>query len=173
MTSITKSLIYNVEYNIPRVVLGSNVRQNRSIDGKLKLVPGADCPIEFIFGNRDGKQLNITNFEVKMLFWQTLRHNITSAAPDSFDTAPNDIILAKRMEVQKGYEGQAFVLLTNEDTQMLHARTQSSGGLRWGVFLVNEDKQVFPMVVTSSGGHFADVVFDYHSLPNYEAIISS
>lgn len=172
MTAITKSLIYNVEYNIPRVVLGSNVRQNRAIDGKLKLVPGADCPVEFHFGNRDGKALNINNFQVKMLFWQTLRHNITGS-PDSFDTAPNDIILSKRMEVQKGYEGQAFVLLTNEDTETLHAKTQSSGGLRWGVFLVNEDNQVFPMVVTSSGGHYADVVFDYHSLPNYEAIISA
>lgn len=171
MTSITNSVSYNSEYNIPRVNVSSDVNQNRAISGKITLIPGADSPIEFNHSNKDGASLQLVGFTVKMVFWKNARFN-TSASPETFSVQNQEIVLTKEATVSDPYSGKSFILLSHDDTYLLYQKSRECG-LRWGLFLINEDKQLFPMIVNAAGGTFAEVVFDYNPMPSYEQIIGS
>ena len=78
---MSNRVIYNVEYDIPRVNLSLPGRQNRSGDGILRITPGMDEAFEFIFGNQDGVPLNLVPFKVKIVFWVKQDMDIDEMVP--------------------------------------------------------------------------------------------
>jgi len=78
--------------------------------------------------------------------------------------------LRKLIDIIEPYEGTGAVLLTNDDTDAL-ARAANNNGMRWGVFLVNTDKQVFAMSVSNTGDVSGQVIIRTGNVPSYEMII--
>jgi hypothetical protein len=172
---LPKTTVYNVEYNIPRVVVGVPGRQNRSGDGRLRITPGMTEPIEFIWGNFDGVPLNLGGFQVKLIFW-TMENLGDTARPSpdvqSFGPGHSKIVLTKKIELQDPHGGRGTVLIMGEETFALHR--QETHGLRWGLFLINDTGNIFPTQVTSSGARWGTVLFDRDSgIPSPELIKNS
>ena len=106
---MSNRVIYNVEYDIPRVNLTLPGRQNRSGDGSIRITPGMDEAFEFIFGNQDGVPVNLVPFKVKIVFWVKQDMDIDELVPGQ-----TKIIFGREFEVQSPYTGRVFGLLTAE-----------------------------------------------------------
>jgi hypothetical protein len=145
--------IYNIQYNIPRPNISLPGRQNRTTDAFLKITPGMDEPIEFVFGNQDGVPINLLPFKVKIVFWQ-----LQTIDSDEITVFQSEIILAKEFEITDPYAGRVVGLLTNEDTLTLG--NVGSTYIRWGLFMINSDGQVFPAEVNRNRGRVGTVVMD-------------
>ena len=156
--------IYNVEYNIPRVDLSFAGRQNRSTDGILHITPGMTEPIEFRFGNQDGVPLNLAHFTLKIVFWKNYTLDV-----DERGMGQSKIIFAKQLEIVKPYEGGVIVKLDDDETYRLGQ--VSSRSIRWNIFAINEDKEVFPMQVSRSGSRDGTVIIDTASGIPYSELI--
>lgn len=148
--------IYNVEYNIPRVNLQFPGRQNRCNDGVLRFTPGMDEVIEFIFGNQDGVPLNLLPFKIKIAFWKVRDLEQTQMAPGQ-----SEVIFAKEIEVPNPYSGTAVVLFTNQET--LELSRHGITNLRWSLFMINEEGNVFPAQVDRNGGRYGTLLIDVDS----------
>jgi hypothetical protein len=160
------STVYNLSYDVPRVLLSSPGRQNRASDGQLRITPGMTEPFEFVFGNQDGMAINLVPFTIKMVFWKT--NTITEGLAGLGQT---EIILAKTAEVGDPYSARAMIVLL--DTETVKLGLQGARQLRWGVFMIGTDQTVYPCNVSSSGGRYGTVSLDLTSgTPTAEIIRS-
>lgn len=169
MTSqITETTVYNVQYVIPRIVLGTRGRQNNALTGSMKITRGAAEPIEFIWGDTDGIPVGLLGFTAKLVFW----------SPDPFDDEQfldgrkSEIIMSKPVEIKDPYKGIGFVMLTGEDTSRLGMAARSRG-IRWGLYLINENKDVFPCTVSEGGNRWGILHVEWDQTPDMESIKSS
>jgi len=168
---MSNRVIYNVEYNIPRVNLSLPGRQNRSGDGILKLIPGIDEPIEFVFGNQDGVPINLLPFtdkgKVKIVFWVMETQEDLEQIPGQ-----QKIIFSKELIVDQPHVGRIICLLTAEDT--LRLAEEQTGAVRWGLFMINENGAVFPAEVNRNRKRYGTVQLDFDSgIPVAELIKST
>jgi hypothetical protein len=164
---MSSRIIYNVEYDIPRVNLSLPGRQNRSGDGCLRITPGMDEPFEFVFGNQDGVPINLLPFQVKLIFWVMQDMDIDEMVPGQ-----TKIVLSHTMDVQQPYNGRVFALLTSEDTMKIVEEQTSL--VRWSLFMINEQGNVFPTEVNRNGGRAGTVRMDIASgMPIAEMVKSA
>jgi len=164
---MSNRFIYNVEFNIPRVNITLPGRQNRSNDGILRITPGMDEVYEFVFGNMDGVPINLLPFKVKIVFWS--RENLEI---DHMQPGGSKILFAKEIPVTDPYKGRIVCLFTNQDT--LKIASESGTGLRWGLFMINEEGNVFPAQVDRNGGRNGTVMLNLDiGMPTAEVIKSA
>jgi len=163
---MSNRVIYNVEYDIPRVNLSLPGRQNLSGDGVIRITPGMDEAFEFVFGNQDGVPVNLVPFKVKIVFWVKQDMDIDDLVPGQ-----TKIVFGKELEVQFPYTGRVFGLLTADETTAI-AREQTSL-VRWNAFMINEAGNVFPAEVNRNGTREGTVRMDFASgIPTAEMIKS-
>lgn len=168
---MSNRVIYNVEFNIPRVNLSLPGRQNRSGDGILKITPGIDESFEFVFGNQDGIPINLLPFtdegKVKIVFW------IMETQEDLAQTPGQEtIIFAKELNVTQPHTGRVFCLLTSEDT--LRLAEEQTGQVRWGLFMINDQGNVFATEVNRNRQRYGTVQLAFESgIPSAEVIKSA
>jgi len=169
-SQLTKPSLHNVSYDIPRFVVGASGSQNRSANSDLKLYAGIAQPLDFRFQSRDGVPINLTPFTAYLIFWTSDRFEFDRGPGGYSLDQIKDISLRKKIDIIEPYEGVTTVLLTNEDTDLL-ANEARSNSMKWGIFLLNSDKQVFAMSVTNLGDVAGNVVINTGSVPSYEMII--
>jgi len=160
------STVYNVNYDIPRVLLSSPGRQNRAGNGLLRITPGVTEPIEFVFGNQDGMAISLVPFTIRLVFWRNL--NVEDNVATMGQT---EVILTKDAEVSDPYEARAVVVLTDLETSQLGLR--GARQLRWAVYMIGADSTVYPANVSNSGSRWGTVQLDLTSgMPTAEMIRS-
>ena len=147
---------YNVQYNIPRVMVSFPGRQNRLMEGELRITPGLTEVVEFLFGNQDGIPLNLVPFKVKIVFWT--RNDLDR---NKLSLGRSEIVLSKEIQVDDPYAGVVTMIL--EDSETLTLGHEGAGSLRWSLFMINEEGQVFPAQVSRTGGRFGTVLIDLDS----------
>lgn len=158
---------YIVQYNIPRVQVQLPGRQNRLMEGEFRVSPGLAEAVMFYFGNQDGVPMNLLPFTIKFVVWspRILDHQTVAMGQ-------SDIILAKEIPVIDPYSGYVEMLLEHEDTIKLGLH--AGGNLRWSLFMINEERQVFPVQVSRSRGRFGTVIVDVESgMPQADLILSA
>lgn len=150
------TMTYNVQYNIPRVMVQFPGRQNRLTDDDFTITPGITEVIEFRFGNQDGVPLNLLPFQIKLIFW-------TQSIFDrnSLSLGQSDIVLSKVIQVDDPYSGSVTVILDDEET--LRLGHEGASALRWSLFMINDEQQVFAAQVSRSGGRYGTVRVDLSS----------
>lgn len=148
--------VYNVQYVIPLVNLSMPARQNRSHASVLRITPGMTEPIEFHMGNIDGVPINLTPFRVKFVVWKMNQNDIIYTS-----LSQSEVVFSKELEIQAPYEGRFTMVLTEDDTTKL-ARSGAST-LRWSLFMLNEDGEVFPGQITASGARWGTLTIDLDS----------
>lgn len=163
--SMSNRVIYNVEYNIPRVNLSLPGRQNRSGDGVLRITPGMSEAIEFVFGNQDGVPITLVPFDMKLIFWVKQDMDI-----DEMTVGQSKILFAHKMEISEDYAGRVFCRLTPEET--LSIAEEQTSLVRWSVFMLDQDSDdVYPTEVNRNGGRAGTVRLDIASgLPIAELV---
>ncbi len=158
---------YNVQYNIPRVNISLPGRQNRTNESVLRFTPGMTEPIIFHWINQDGIPINLLPFQIKFVAWKMLTMDI-----DTLDIAQSEIILSKVVDVKDPYSGEAVLMLESNET--LKMGQEGGREIRWSLFMINDEGQVFPSSVNSNGGRYATAVLDINSgIPIAEIIKSS
>ena len=163
---MSNRVIYNVEYDIPRVNLSLPGRQNRSGDGVIRITPGMDEAFEFIFGNQDGVPINLIPFKVKIVFWVKQDMDIDELVPGQ-----TKIVFDKELRVEEPYTGRVFGLLTADETTRIASEQTSL--IRWSAFMINEAGNVFPAEVNRNGTREGTVRMDFASgIPTAEMIKS-
>ena len=164
---MSNRVIYNVEFDIPRVNLSLPGRQNRSGDGCIRITPGMDEAFEFIFGNQDGVPINLVPFKVKLIFWVKQDMDIDEMVPGQ-----SKIVLAHEMKVEMPYTGRVFGLLTSDQTTKIAGEQTSL--VRWSIFMLNEAGNVFPAEVNRNGSRAGTVRMDFGSgIPTAEMVKSA
>ena len=156
-SQLTPTSVYRLSYQIPRIVIGSPSHNRPHSDGRLTITPGTFQPLELALEGAGNKPLNLVPFKVKFLVWNT--HRIDTKEEVTLFNGDNsyDVICSLLGDVVDPYSGSAFAMLSDEQTLQIGNAAQN-GSIRWGVFLINEDSQVFPMAVTSSGTTYGTIV---------------
>lgn len=147
---------FQTQYNIPRVQVQMPGKQNRLTDTVLRITPGMTEPFEFLFGNQDGVPLSLRGFTLKFIFWSKIALDDNATA-----MGQSEIVLAKKIAISDPYATSVEIVLTDEDT--LKLGLARSIGLRWSLFLINEEGDVFPLQVTRRGGRYGNVQLDLDS----------
>ncbi len=166
---MSNRVIYNVQYTIPRVNIQLPGRQNRTNDATLRFTPGMTEAVEFWFGNQDGVPINLVPFELKWVFWKmnTMDH-------DELDIMQSEILLTKKVTIPEDmrYEGKALAVLEAEDTlKLVHGGSRM---VRWGLFMLNDEGQIFPCQVNQNGDRWASAILDIESgIPIAEIVKSA
>lgn len=166
---MSNRIIYNVEHNIPRVNLSLPGRQNRSGDGVLRITPGMSEAVEFVFGNQDGVPITLVPFKIKIVFWVKQDMDIDEMVPGQ-----TKIVFAATADsgTTADYTGRVFMLLSDVDT--LKIAEEQTSLVRWSLFLINEQGDVFPTEVNRNGGRAGTVRADFASgIPTAEMIRSA
>lgn len=159
--------IFNVQYNIPRANISFPGRQNRSSNSVLHITPGVTEPFEFWFGNQDGVPINLLPFKIKWIFWQNETLDLDYQA-----WGHSKVLLAKTIDVEDPYSGKVVAILEADETQQL-AR-DGLGTLRWSLFMLTEQGQVFPAQVNSQGQRYGTAYLDLESgIPIAEVVKSA
>lgn len=158
---------YNVQYNIPRVQVQLPGRQNRLSNSTFRVTPSMTEPVIFVFGNQDGVPLNLLPFSVRFVVWS---HQIVG--DDHVGLGQADVLINKRILVQDPYSGSLEMVLTEEETLTLghHAAGRI---LKWSLFMINEEGEVFPTQVSNTGSRFGTVSVDMMSALPLAEIIKS
>ena len=68
-----------------------------------------------------------------------------------------DIVLKKKLQIDDPYDKSHLVVLDGEETELLGIRAKSTG-VSWGIFLKNDNNQVFMCEVGPSGQKQGTVV---------------
>lgn len=166
---MSNSVIYSMEYNIPRVNIQLPGRQNRANDAELRFTPGMTEVVEFWFGNMDGVPINLVPFSLKWVFWK-----MNDMDHDELNIMQSEILLTKKVTIPEDqrYAGKALAVLEAEDT--LKLAQANSRSVRWGVFMINDEGQVFPAQVNRNGDRWATAVLDLESgIPIAEIVKSA
>lgn len=153
---MSNRVIYNVEYNIPRVNLSLPGRQNRGSTNLLRFTPGMDEVVEFNFGNMDGVPINLVPFSIKFVVWRRDSLDV----PD-FSVGQSDIVFFKRADVFDPYKGKVIMVFSNQDT--LQLAEEGTSGLRWSLFMINEEGNVFPAQIQTNGKRYGQLMLDMES----------
>lgn len=157
--------IFNVEYNIPRYNISMPGRQNRAGNGVMTIVPGMSEVFEFHFMNTDGVPLILTPFKIKLIFWE--QNYLDHAELSNLNST---LILAKTVEINDPYVGKTTIVLSSDDTHELGKSGLQN--LRWALFMINPENDVFPATITRSGQKYGIVQIDHASgLPTKETIL--
>jgi len=156
---------FNVQYNIPRVMVQLPAKQNRLTDGSIHISPSMTEVISFSFGNIDGVPISLVPFKVHFVVWE---HTINGT--QKYTLGEGNILLNKKLVIDDPYSGNIELVLTGHDTQLLG--NHSSGiALHWSLFMVNNEGNVFPIHVSSQGGRIGNLHVDNHNgLPLAELI---
>jgi len=137
----------NVQYNIPRVQVQMAGKQNRLTDGDFTITPSMAEPIEFVFGNQDGKPLSLVPFTIQFVVW--IRDSLVESAGDTVGSS--NIIMNKKLLIDDPYANSVTMLLNGNDTLKL-GQHAAGNALKWSLFMINSDGDVFPMQVSQYGG---------------------
>lgn len=157
----------NIQYNIPRVQIQLPGRQNRLASGEFRITPSMAEPVIFMFGNQDGVPLNLLPFEIRFVVWD---HE--DVGTRDIEMGQSEIVLNKSVPVADPYSGQIEMLLTGDETFALGQRSIGSD-LRWSLFMINSDGEVFPVQVSTSGSRSGYLKVDHASgMPIAELIKS-
>jgi hypothetical protein len=150
MSQLSKKATHHVRYDIPSFVIGMPGHQGYHPKADMDLVPGLSYAMSMRFSNVDGVPLNLTPFQVSLVFWSSNQIN-TDDSPQIIDIdRPGEIVLSKRIEVEEGYEGTIAILLDGEETTTI-GNAARSGGIKWGVFLKNDTGHIFGCEVGANG----------------------
>lgn len=148
--------IFNVGYDIPVYNVSLPGSQHRTGDGIMRITPSMTEVLEFNFGNQDGVPLILTPFKIKLVFW-----NNKNLMTNQTTVGQSDIVLAKEVTLDEPYKGRTTVVLTSDDTMTLGRENQRS--LRWSLFMINSDEQIFPAQLTRTGSRYGTVHIDLES----------
>ena len=165
-SQLTRNNTYNIEYNIPRINLGVPGRQNRSGDGSLRMTPGLAEPYVFLWGDSDGRALNLVSMTATLIFWTT--DNFTEESKH-MDEGHGELVLSKRVDITDPFKGESSVFLTGDETAKI-GRAGKDGVLRWGMVLKNVDGDMFPIEVGYNGSRVGRVNFERMQLPPIDII---
>jgi len=160
---MTGSVSLNVQYNIPRYNISLPGKQNRGATGNMRITPGMTEVIEFVYGNVDGVPISLVGFTLRLVFW----YPNTDYTHLTADSAQN-VLLVKNVEVKAPYEGKCLVVLSGDDTETLNRIGRRS--LRWTIFIINEDGQVFPTQITAAGERYGIAHIEDSGMPPMEII---
>ena len=169
-SQLTPPVMHNVHYDVPRFIVGEPGSQNRSPNGDMKIIAGTSQPFDFKFMTKDGVALNLTPFDAYLLFWQANRFDMNESTGGHDLSNINDITLRKKLDIIKPYEGRATTLISSIETDKI-GHDSKNNSVRWGLFLVNSDKEVFAMTVTDSGNVYGSVIVETGTIPPYEVIV--
>lgn len=163
MTEATDKMIINVQFNVPRYIVTTPGKQNRACTGEMRLTPGVAEAIEFQYSNTDGVPISLAGLTLRLVFWfqqneyELLASNLT-----------NNIVLAKDLHIDDPYKGICTVVLTDQETIKIAQNGRSS--LRWSIYMINSDGDVFPTQITATGERFGLAYLDRSDMPNAETI---
>jgi hypothetical protein len=160
--SLTDKSIISVQYNIPRFIIGKQGKQNRACTGEMRLTPGFSEPLEFQYCNDDGVPINLSGYKLRLWFWYPQKQYESLSS-----NLQGNTILVKDITVENAYEGIATVMLSDQDTLTL-ARSGRTN-IRWSIFIINSDGDVFPTQITSNGERYGMCHLDI-DFPNAETI---
>lgn len=155
--------IINLQYNIPRYIIGRPGKQNVACTGEMRIVPGITEPFEFMVANSDGVDLNLAGFKLLILFYYQQAHYDSLAA-----NLGDNIILAKYLTVDDPYSGNATLVLSDQETITLAKTGRRT--LRWAIYMINEQNQKFAMQITNDGQKFGILHIDRSEIPTSETI---
>lgn len=164
---VQNRVIYNVGYEIPLVRVGLPGRQNRASDGVLRITPGMTEVFEFWFGNHDGLPITLVPFQIKIVFW---KNSATESEARIVGMENTEIVFSKQLDVIKPYEGKTVVILETNETMEI-GRT-GGANLYWSLFMINNERQIFPATCTSSGSRSGKVYLET-LLPTAELVLSA
>jgi hypothetical protein len=155
--------IVNVQYNIPRYLLGKPGKQNRACTGEMRVSPGITEPFEFVFMNSDGVAINLVGQKALVTFYfPQNQYDSLSANLNS------NIVLAKYILIDDPYSGTGTLVLTDQETLTL-ARTGRST-LRWCVTLIDSQGNYYAQQITSSGERYGILHLDRSEIPTADIL---
>jgi len=153
----------NLQYNVPKINLQVPGRQNRHLTGTIKITPGITESYEFYTCNTDGIPLSLLNYKIVFVIFSKDFLNNTRLEEDS------TIMLKKQLLCNDPYSGKFTMVLSNTDTLNL---INSGGDLRWAIYLIDVNNQVFPLEVASGGNRVGNIIIDnYSGLPSANRIL--
>lgn len=160
-SQLRKNHSYNLTYSIPRFEVGVPGRQDRSSSVIFRISPGASEPFEFHWGDMNGIPINMVGFRAVLVIWKG-----TSIGQEEFNLNPDlaSVVLSKEIEVMDPHSGGGAVLLNADDTMKIWTEARE-GSLRWGVILLNENKDVFPLSVSANSRSGIVVVDPIDTMP--------
>lgn len=159
--------IHNIQYSIPRVMVSMSASQNRLLDTDLRLTPGMTEVIEFVLTNQDGIPISLNDMSLKFVVWSA-----SVLDTNKLSLGQSDIVLAKTIPIDDPYASRYEMLLSDEET--IRLGHTGSPSLRWSLFAINSDRQVFAMTVSRSGGRYGTLILDLDSgIPVSEIILNA
>lgn len=171
MTNPFDQAIINVQYNIPRYILGTPGRQNRACTGEMHITPGVSEAFEFHYANTDGVTVSLANLTLRLVIWTDGGAGDSCCEGGTGMAFPSDsIVFAKDLYVDLPYKGIATLVLNDQETLEIAKKGQSS--LNWSIYMINPEGDVFPSQITSDGGRFGALYLDTSNIPNAETIRS-
>jgi hypothetical protein len=156
MTQLTNKSFHHVRYDIPTFVVGAPGQQGAYPKAEIMLAPGLSYPMNIMFTTQDGVPLNITPFNIFMVFWSINQINLDESPQILNMDSPGEIVLKKTITVDDGYDGTLTVLLDGVDTTVI-GNAQRNGGVKWGIFLKNDTGHIFGCEVGPNGARAGNV----------------
>lgn len=153
------------QYNVPRYLLHTPGKQNRTCTGEMYITPGMTEVFDFQYNNIDGIPINLTGFNLRLMFW----FDDTQYESLSFNMNSN-IVLTKDLIIDQSYKGIATILLTDQETLILGTVKKT---LNWSVFFINQQNQVFPAQITADGRRYGIVHIDDSNFPISDIVLST
>lgn len=160
---MSDSQVVAVQYNIPRYMIGRPGSQFRASTGEMRITPGIWEPFEFHYNNSDGVSLNLAGFKLRIIFYFPQGEYETLAA-----NLQTNEVLVKDMAVSDPYSGVATLMLSDQETLTLARSGRST--LRWAVYFINEQAQVFAAQITSEGARYGLAHIDRSEIPIAETV---
>lgn len=138
----------NVQYNAPKVNASFPGSPHRITSAKLSIYPGMTEAISIRIGNMDGVPINLVGFRAKIVFWKVNRR-------DTYDMTmgQSNVVFEKMIDIIDPHTGECEVVLKSSDTIMLGRTNRTS--LSWGIFLINDEGDVFPMELQPNGTKYS------------------
>jgi hypothetical protein len=171
MTNPFDQAIINVQYNIPRYILGTPGRQNRACTGEIHITPGITEAFEFHYVNTDGVTISLANLTLRLVVWSNGGAGESCCEGGTGMAFPsNAIVFAKDLYVDLPYKGIATMVLSDQETLQIAQNGMTS--LNWSIYMINAEGDVFPTQITSDGGRFGTLYLDASNIPNAETIRS-
>lgn len=159
--------IINVQYNIPRFIIAEPGKQNRACTGDMRITPGIWEPLEFQYMNADGVPINLSDFNLLLLFWYPQTQY--ELLPANMET---NKVLLKQIYVDQVYKGVGYTTLSDQDTLTLNATGRSV--LRWSIYISDiSDGTMFLAQITQNGERWGNCYIDPRELPTMDDILGT
>jgi hypothetical protein len=166
MDEAPEKTIINVQFNIPRFIVGTQGKQNRACTGDMRITPGVSEPLEFQYVNADGVPINLAGYTLRLWFWYPQKQYESLSS-----NMLGNMILAKDLHIDDPYKGTATTVLDDQETLQLAQGGHST--IRWSLFVITPEGDVFPSQITSAGERFGPCRLDMSDIPNAETIKSA